>query len=350
LEKDEAAVKTALQGLGDWSLLFLDAKSGTFDVHRLTRTWMSQNVTPAEKIKEWALAAGEYFKVNTTSYEEAELCISYFEIAEAWTDFAEVSFRLQGHYQLIGFYQRAFELNQAVLAKNIDAKTNARALNNIGQIYKVKGDYDTALRYWEQSLAIYQELGDRQGEGTTLNNISQIYQAKGDYNTALRYLEQSLGIVQEIGDRQGEGTTLNNIGLIYHSKDDYDTALGYYEKSLGISQEIGDRRGEGSTLNNISQIYQARGDYDTALRYLEQSLGIGQEIGDIAGLATTLNNMGAMLFEQERFEEAIPLLVQAYQILQQIGSPDAEGTASYLNAIMEHIGEIKYKAIISKIG
>ncbi|MCY7330787.1 MAG: CHAT domain-containing protein, partial [Saprospiraceae bacterium] len=35
LEKDEAAVKTALQGLGDWSLLFLDAKSGTFDVHRL---------------------------------------------------------------------------------------------------------------------------------------------------------------------------------------------------------------------------------------------------------------------------------------------------------------------------
>jgi len=83
---------------------------------------------------------------------------------------------------------------------------------------------------------------------------------------------------------------------------------------------------------------------------LEQSLGIMQEIGDIAIMATTLNNMGAILFEQERFEEAIPLLVQAYQIRQQIGSPDAEGTAGYLGAIMERIGEARYQGIVSKMG
>ena len=58
----------------------------------------------------------------------------------------------------------------------------------------MRGDYDKALAYLEQSLKIRQQIGDRSGEGTTLNNISQIYDARGDYDKALAYLEQSLKI------------------------------------------------------------------------------------------------------------------------------------------------------------
>ncbi|MBK9488261.1 MAG: tetratricopeptide repeat protein [Haliscomenobacter sp.] len=83
---------------------------------------------------------------------------------------------------------------------------------------------------YEQSLIIWQQIGDRQREGVTLNNISQIYDAKGDYDTALRFLEQSLAIRQQIGDRKGEGVTLNNISQIYYAKGDYDTALRFWNK------------------------------------------------------------------------------------------------------------------------
>jgi tetratricopeptide (TPR) repeat protein len=465
----EAELLPVLQSLQDWSLCFLE-KDGRFEVHRLTREWMRQQETPAEKVKEWALKAGAYFVENAATYEDVELSIAYYEIAEAWDDFVRISHNLQNEYERIGLNQRVLEINQAVLAKNIDDKSNSLALgniayllvktgnydealpifeqcleldrkigdrqgegvtlnnlattahakgdydralryleqslaiqqqigdrqgegvtlSNISQIYDAKGDYDTSLRYLEQSLAIQQQIGDRKGEGTTLNNISQIYSAKGDYDTSLRYLEQSLAIQQQIGDRKGESVTLNNIGQIHkvrgnydealryaemdlaicreigdrqgegvtlnnlattaHAKGDYDRALRYLERSLAIRQQIGDRKGEGATLNNISQIYDAKGDYDTALRYLEQSLAIQQQIGDISGLATTLNNMGAMLFDQERYEEAIPLLMHAYQILQKIGSPNADGTAGYLGAIIERIGEAKFQEIISRAG
>jgi tetratricopeptide (TPR) repeat protein len=70
------------------------------------------------------------------------------------------------------------------------------------------GDYTTALTYLTNSLAIYQEIGDKAGEGTTLNNISQIYDAQGDYTTALTHLTNSLAIRQEIGDKAGESSTL----------------------------------------------------------------------------------------------------------------------------------------------
>ncbi|MCB0034086.1 MAG: tetratricopeptide repeat protein, partial [Anaerolineales bacterium] len=145
-------------------------------------------------------------------------------------------------------------------------------LNNISQIYGARGDYDTALSYLQQSLAIRQQIGDKSGEGTTLNNISQIYHARGDTNTALSYLQQSLAIQQQIGDKYGEGTTLNNISQIYDARGDYDTALSYLQQSLAIQQQIGDKSGEGTTLNNMATAAHARGDYDTALSYLQQSL------------------------------------------------------------------------------
>ncbi|MGB0733279.1 MAG: tetratricopeptide repeat protein, partial [Pontibacterium sp.] len=75
-----------------------------------------------------------------------------------------------------------------------------------------------------------QEIGDRSGEGTTLNNISQIHDARGEYDQALSYLTQSLAIRKEIGDTSGLCVTLFNIGHIRlrHKRD----ARGAFEAWL----------------------------------------------------------------------------------------------------------------------
>ena len=365
IEVAEVNLSEILQSLHDWSLCFYDERNQSFEVHRLTREWMRENVIPLVKVKEWVFLAGNYFKEQTI-WDDYELAREYFEIAEAWVEFAGVSFLLQDYYQLIGFNQRAFEFNQIVLAKNIEEESTSTALFNMGKILKLygqneealelyekslvikrkignrqgegailnslatiaqtKGNYDTALRYLEQSLAILQQIGDRKGEGTTLNNISQIYYAKSDYDTALRYLEQSLVIRQQIGHREGEGTTLSNISQIYSVKGDYETALRYLEQSLTIQQQIGDREGEGRTLNNISLIYSTKGDYDTALRYLEQSLAIQQQIGDREGEGTTLNNISQIYSAKGDYDTALRYLEQSLAIQQQIGDRKGEGT------------------------
>ncbi|WP_020534535.1 tetratricopeptide repeat protein [Lewinella cohaerens] len=365
----EAELAPVIKALQDWSLCFLE-KDGRFEVHRLTREWMTKNIIPAAEVKKWAFAAANYFK-EQPALKNYELAREYFGIAKAWAEFATVSFRLQDHYQLIGLYQKAFELNQAVLEKNVAEKSIGMALFNmgavlnlygqndqalqlykqslaitqqivdrqgegailssIGLIYHAKGDYDTALRYMEQSLAIIQQISDPSSEGGILNNISQIHEAKGDYDTALRYLEQGLAIAQQIGDRKGEGTILGNIGQTYHSQGDYDTALRYMKQSLTIVQQIGDRRGEGTALNNISQIHKARGDYDRALHYLEQSLAIRQQIGDRRGEGATLNNLATTALTKGDYDTALGYLKQSLAIRQQIG--DRHGYAKSVSNI-----------------
>jgi tetratricopeptide (TPR) repeat protein len=206
-----------------------------------------------------------------------------------------------------------------------DKVSEGTMLNNIAAIYHAQGDYDTALGYLKQSLAIMQQIGNQAGEGTTLNNISQIYFAQGDYDTALGYLKQSLVIRQQIGDKAGEGITLSNISTIYHAQGDYDTALGYLKQSLTIQQQIGNKAGEGITLNNISQIYHTQGDYDTALGYLKQSLAIQRQIGDKANEGTTLNNIAQIHKALGDYDTALGYLKQSLAIRQQIGAKVGEG-------------------------
>jgi tetratricopeptide (TPR) repeat protein len=327
--EDEADLRPVLQSLQDWSLCFLE-KEDSFEVHRLTREWMAREVTPTEKVKGWALGAGEYFKAQPTWNDEI-LAKDYFEMAEAWEAFANTSFNLQNHYQLIGLNQQAFELNRVVLEKDVEEKSVSIALFNMGAILKLYGQNGEALKLYEQSLEINRKIGDHRGEGATLNNISQIYAAKGDYDTSLQYLKQSLTITQQIGNREGEGEMLGNIGQAHLAKGDYDTALQYLQQSLAIMQQIGDRKGEGVVLNDISQIYSVKGDNDTALDYLQQSLTIIQQIGDRKGEAASLGNIGQLYLAKGDYDTALQYLQQSLVIMQQIGDRKGEGVA--LNSI-----------------
>jgi len=113
------------------------------------------------------------------------------------------------------------------------------SLNSIGSVYRNKGDYEKALDYYNRSLAINEEIGDKYGMGYNLNNIGNVHIYKGDLDKALNYYEKALAIREEIGDKYGMGISLISIGTVYAEKGDYESAEEYLKKSLVILREIG---------------------------------------------------------------------------------------------------------------
>ena len=267
--------------------------------------------------------AGFYQRIGNFA-EAKDLCEEIVERAApaapwwAWVRFGECLLTLGSPQQALAAFERALSFAKQPAERGT-------TLNDISQVYRAGGDYETALRYLERSLDIRRETGDKAGQGTTLNNMGSVAHARGDYETALRHLEQSLEISREIGDKEGEATTLNNMGNVAHVRGDNETALRYLEQSLEIRREIGDKAGDGAALNNISQIYSDRGDNETALRYLEQSLEISREIGDKAGEGATLSNMGSVAHARGDNETALRYFKQSLEIVRQIGDKAGEG-------------------------
>jgi tetratricopeptide (TPR) repeat protein len=162
-------------------------------------------------------------------------------------------------------------------------------------------------------------LGRKDAQGMALGNLGLAYSSLGEYQRAIEYHEQYLAIAREIGDRRGEGTALGNLGLAYNDLGEYQRAIDYHEQALVISREIGDRRGEGSDLGNLGIAYKNLGEYQRAIEYYEQGLVVDREIGDIQGEAIDSWNLGLLYEQQGELARAEPLIAHAAAFMAQIG-------------------------------
>jgi tetratricopeptide (TPR) repeat protein len=95
-------------------------------------------------------------------------------------------------------------------AAKVLAQTNTEKDKEAFQLFyqglqKSKVDqFQEALQFWEQSLAIYREIGNREREGTLLVLLSYTYSKLGDFQKALLSAQQGLTIARELKDAKLE--------------------------------------------------------------------------------------------------------------------------------------------------
>jgi tetratricopeptide (TPR) repeat protein len=57
-----------------------------------------------------------------------------------------------------------------------------------------------SIDYYQSSLEMAREIGDRSGEAYSLGGLSNAYYCLGEYEQAIVYHQQSLSLVRELGE------------------------------------------------------------------------------------------------------------------------------------------------------
>jgi len=237
-----------------------------------------------------------------------------------------------------------------------------------GQVLQNLGRIDEADALFQESMVLFQAVGDRQGEGSVLFQLSLSALTRGQMEKAEAYLAESHVIAHEIGDQGNEGVTLSAMGQFASLRGHYDDAEQYSYKALDIFRKIGDQEQEIPVLMHLGQLallkgqpkqaealfQQARtafrdignrGGEGTALsllgtaalsdgrprdaeRYLQESLGLTQEIGDPRGEAATLMGLGLVALEQQQFDAATSFFRDGLAIVQEVQDRGQEGGAA----------------------
>ena len=187
-------------------------------------------------------------------------------------------------------------------------------MGNLGNAYRNLGQYPKAIDFYQQSLAIFQEIGDRHWSARSLNNLGAAQSDLGQYSQGIDYLKQSLTIFKGIGDRQGQANSLNNLGNAYSDLGQYPKAIEFHQQSLAIDRDIGDRQGEAGSLTGLGNAYLFLGQYPKAIEFFQQSKAIKQDIGDRNGEALSLNNLGATYYELKQYSQAEQNLLAAIEV------------------------------------
>lgn len=221
--------------------------------------------------------------------------------------------------------------NSSAKLKYSYLKIKAKALYNIGVVYKDKGKNDLALASFEKSLKIRDETNDKEGQADSYNQFGIFYNSLGNNTKALEFYEKSISIYGEIGNKKGLAEALNNIGLFFKNNGNIIKALDCYGKSLRLKEELNDIEGEAVCLNNMGQIYKLQGDNIKAIAYLKKSLKIYEKVKNKKGTAYLLNNIGLIYMQKKEYSSALDNFNKSAIIFKEIQSK--KGLAACFNNI-----------------
>jgi predicted ATPase/DNA-binding winged helix-turn-helix (wHTH) protein len=201
-----------------------------------------------------------------------------------------------------------------------DGAARATALRGAGRLATSQGDYSAAKALRQEGLAIWKELGNREGIAQSVASLGTIAQMQGDYPAAEALFKEALAIRRELGDRLGIVLSLISLGHSACEQGAYPTARVLLEESLAISRELGAWLSFAETLYHLGTVAYFEGDYSAAQTRLEESLAVRRERGFQQGIAAALGALGLVAHDKGDYPKARTLLNEALAIYWELGA------------------------------
>jgi adenylate cyclase len=231
------------------------------------------------------------------------------ELQHFRTDIAEaVALKALGWVDCInGDYDSALERYNRSMAlhQELDDRDGVASVTNvIGILYYRIGNYANALEHFLRAQALFELLGDRDSAASSIGNIGNVYHSTGDYPSALEYYKRALAQFEEAKDRSGVALFTGNLGSVYHSTGEHALALDHYRRALAEYEELGNRAGVAAFIGNLGDVASTSGDQSLALDHYQRALAVHEELGDRLNISRITGNIIQVLLDQRAFDEA----------------------------------------------
>ncbi len=170
-----------------------------------------------------------------------------------------------------------FQLQALKIAEELGDKLRiGTALNGIGTVYNNKlATEDMALDYFMRALPIFKSINYTEGEAIVEMNIGEIFKRRKQYDSAIHYFDLSLEVYRGTVDAT---FPLNLIGEIYADLGKLDEALGYQNKALEIARSLDAKFEIAQSLLAIAATLVKNNDHKSSLAYYLEAVELAKEI------------------------------------------------------------------------
>ena len=248
----------------------------------------------------------------------------------------------------VGQLNKAEELCLTLLGQSLEQHDRAYYHNDLGRIKDQQGDYEAAVRYYEQALAVNEKNlpANHPYLATSYNNIGLVYSKMEQYSKALSFYEKVLDIDHETlpANHPDFATSYNNIGLVYANMKEYTKALSFHEKTLAILQKAlpANHPFLATSYNNIGLVYASMEEYTKALSFFETTLDIFEKTlpANHPSFASSHCNFGEVYYSMGEYSKALSCFQRAQDVQKHFlppTHPDIETTLRCIEMIKEKV-------------
>jgi len=196
----------------------------------------------------------------------------------------------------------------------------AKALHGAGLLAAAQSDHTHAILRYEESLAVFQEVGDSSGAAEALSNLGTVAFQQGQTARSVALHEEALALRRALGDRRGIAISLNNLGVMAQTVGAYASAASYFAQSLDLYRALGAARGVAIALSNLGYAAWHQGAHAQATALTRESLALRRELGDREGMAIALTNLGEIACLQSEPARAAALQIESLALFRELGA------------------------------
>src|SRR6266545_3144848 len=231
---------------------------------------------------------------------------------------------------------------RAALSWSLEAEEAELALRLAAALWEywwVRGHLAEGSRRLAEAL----EQGAAQSpqlRASALHAAARLATRQGDYERAAELSEQSLALWEELGDAAGTAQSLLSLGTVAAEQGERERAIELSERAAELYRESGDRRGHALAVSNLGGIALDQGDYARAAALSEQAYGLFEAFDDSEGMAFALVNQGFAALSEHDHKRALGLLREALRRLAELEFRDVIGYCfEGLAAVLAFTGE-----------
>jgi len=162
---------------------------------------------------------------------------------------------------------------------NNDPYGMALAGSELGNLFQIIANYDSALWYHNQSLSIYESMDERLRVGCELMDIGQCYQFMDQLQKADEAYEQGFQLLLIEKNYPGVSVLLDGRGKIALNQGKFEEALTYFNAALIQADTLGHPVDVIRMLRRLSDTYRSMGSYTEAINAAEESYEKAVKLG-----------------------------------------------------------------------
>jgi tetratricopeptide (TPR) repeat protein len=239
-----------------------------------------------------------------------------------------------------GHYTEAAQVFQEILNGLGTAASYDRCqtLGRLGRCFSEQGQAPQAIVYYQQELAILQQLEQTQGVqreiGTVYTDLADALTKMGSYTEAKRAYEQSLEIDQKTGgDSRGEAVTQGQLGTLALLQGNLAEAEQRYQAALASFQNFNEPGTEAIYWHQLGVVYEKAQQWEAAERAYRQAAHLEEAQGHLQGAAQTWNQLATVTRMMGKGVEAEAWYRKAIEVDKQFGN--AKEIAGHLNNLAD---------------
>jgi predicted ATPase/DNA-binding SARP family transcriptional activator len=180
----------------------------------------------------------------------------------------------------------------------------AKALYSIGWLLHAQGD-QRPVSFFEDSLALYRQLGDEQGMADAFYALGRLARGQGKLEQAENFLREGLALARKTGYAYRTGLLLNALASVYLSRKDFGRASPLYDEALATARRKKNKLTAAFILTAMGEMARLRNDYEQAEHHYQEAMALAIELRQRSRRMMLLHNLAYVALHRGETRRAV---------------------------------------------